>query len=124
MMHVMTDERIRTTEHLIDVLRDLHEMAEANIIRSQQIKARIDHLLARLEAGDKLPDIVEAENPPLIPTLITENIEALQTVGSALRKAEAAALRSHGYTMDRIATLFGVTRQRVSALLGGETDTT
>lgn len=113
----MNEETRRTTAHLVDVLRQLDKMAEDNIDRSEKIKARIDHLLARLEAGDQLPDIVEAEAPPLIPTLITENIEALQVVGSALRKAEAEALRSHGYTMDRIATLFGVTRQRISALL-------
>lgn len=74
-------------------------------------------MIARLEAGESLPDIVENESRPLIPTLITENIEALQEVGSRLRKVEAAALREHGYTMDRIADLHGVTRQRISALL-------
>ncbi len=48
------------------------------------------------------------------------NDEALRRpheVGSTLRKAEAAALRANGYTMDRIAELFGATRQRISALL-------
>ncbi|NND75360.1 MAG: hypothetical protein HKN44_10175 [Ilumatobacter sp.] len=113
----MASEVRRTTDRLIAVLKELDEMAEANIGRSRRIKERIDHLLARLEGGEPLPTIVEGEPQPLIPTLITENIEALQDVGSALRKAEAAALRAHGYTMDEIATLFGVTRQRISALL-------
>ncbi len=107
----------RTTDHLIVVLKQLDEMAEANIGRSRRIKERIDHLLERLEAGEELAAIVEGESQPLIPTLITENIEALQDVGSALRRAEAAALRAHGYTMGEIASLFGVTRQRISALL-------
>ena len=92
-------------------------MAEANIDRSKQIKKRVRYLLTRLEAGDQLHDIIEAEPPPLIPSLITANIAALHDVGAALRKAEAAALRAHGYTMDRIAELFGVTRQRISHLL-------
>lgn len=92
-------------------------MAEANIARSEVIKARTDHLLTRIEAGEQLPEIVEAETRPLIPTLITENIEALQDVGAMLRRAEAAALRAHGYTMERIADLFGVTRQRIYFLL-------
>ncbi len=104
-------------DDLLGVLRELDEMAAANIDRSHLIKERIDLLISRLEAGDRLPDIVENETLPLIPTLITENIEALQDVGSRLRKAEAAALRVDGYTMERIASLFEVSRQRVSALL-------
>lgn len=116
------DEIRHATARLVDVLRQLHEMAEANIARSETIKARIDHLLARIEAGEPLPEIVEAETRPLIPTLITENIEALQEVGAMLRRAEAAALRAHGYTMERIADLFGVTRQRISALLQTDPD--
>lgn len=113
----MDAEVRRTTDHLVEVLHQLDAMAEVNIGRSQQIKQRIDHLLERLEAGESLSTIVESESQPLIPRLITENIEELQRVGSMLRKAEAAALRAHGYTMEQIASLFGVSRQRISALL-------
>ena len=69
-------------------------MAEASIHRSQQIKVRIQKLLARLEAGEDLTRIVETEGPPGIPDLITANIEALHDVGATLRRAEAAALES------------------------------
>ena len=113
----MTAETRAATRRLIEVLRHLDDMAQANIDRSRQIKARIHHLLARLEDGADLVEIVETETPPRIPVLITANIEALHGVGAALRKAEAAALRTHGYTMEQIAELFGVTRQRISALL-------
>lgn len=105
------------TGRLIEVLHQLDDMAEANITRSEQIKARIHHLLTRLESGEELADVVESEEAPRIPTLITANIEALHDVGATLRKAEAAALRAYGYTMEQIAQLFGVTRQRISALL-------
>jgi hypothetical protein len=113
----MTPGASAATNRFIEALRQLDDAAEANIDRSQQIKARIHHLLTRLEAGEDLSDIVESEQPPLIPTLITANIEALHAVGVTLRKTEAAALRAHGYTMERIADLFGVTRQRISSLL-------
>ena len=113
----VTSETRAATRHLIKVLRQLDDMAQANIDRSHQIKARIHYLLTRLEAGEGLTEIIETETPPRIPTLITANIEALHDVGATLRKAEAAALRAHGYTMDQIAQLFGVTRQRISALL-------
>ncbi len=115
----MSTEVEATTRRLVEVLRDLRDMADANIARSEDIKARIAHLLERIEAGEPLPDIVDNETRPLIPALITENIEALHDVGSTLRRAEAAALRAHGYTMERIARLFGVSRQRISALLQG-----
>lgn len=113
----MSPEFSPSDAQLVEALRQLDDMAQANIDRSQQIKARIHHLLTRLEAGDPLTDIVESESLPRVPSLITANIEALLDVGATLRKAEAAALRSHGYTMERIAELFGVTRQRVSSIL-------
>lgn len=106
--------------HFEVVLAQLHEMTEANIGRSQEIQARIDNLLRRIEAGEALPDIVENETRPLIPQLVTQNIEALQQVGLMLRQAEARALRAHGYTLERIGDLFGVTRQRVGVLVSDQ----
>jgi hypothetical protein len=44
-------------------------------------------------------------------------LETLQTISSRLRQAEARALRFEGLTMEAIGAMFGVTRQRVSALL-------
>jgi DNA-binding transcriptional regulator LsrR (DeoR family) len=49
--------------------------------------------------------------------LITESSKALDTCGASLRRAEAQALHDEGMTMDQIAEHFGVSRQRVSALL-------
>lgn len=113
----MANEVEEPTQRLISVLRLLDEMTEANIARSREIKERIDHLLERLEAGERLPDIIDDESQVVIPQLLTMNIEALHEVGSMLRRAQAAALRADGYTMEQIGELFGVTRQRVSALL-------
>lgn len=113
----MGSEIAAANANLVEALRQLDAIADANIERSQQIKARIHHLLTRMEAGESLTDIVESEPLPLIPAMITANIEALHDVGATLRKSEAAALRAHGYTMERIAELFGVTRQRISSLL-------
>ena len=49
--------------------------------------------------------------------MITENIDTLHGIGARLRAAQAQALRDEGLTIAAIADLFGVTRQRVSALL-------
>lgn len=113
----MGSDRRRATAEFAAALEQLSDMAQANIARSEEVRRRIDHLLAAIAAGEDLPAVVEAEERPLIPELLTENIEALHEVGSLLRRTEAAALRAHGYTMERIAEIFGVTRQRISALL-------
>jgi predicted transcriptional regulator len=41
----------------------------------------------------------------------------MATASSRLRRAQAAALREEGLTVQDVATLFGVTRQRISNLL-------
>ncbi len=49
--------------------------------------------------------------------IISTNMATLETAGAEFRAAEALALRAHGLTIEAIAELFGVTRQRISALL-------
>ena len=53
----------------------------------------------------------------VIVRLLTESSAALDTAGANVRRAEAEALYAEGLTMEQIAENFGVTRQRVSALL-------
>ena len=91
----------------------------------------IDHAVARLHAarertlfvqaelakGVPLPDLVRAEARPLVVETLTDVQEGLQAAGSRFRRAEARALHREGLSMEAIAALFGVTRQRVSALL-------
>lgn len=55
----MTAETRAATRRLIEVLRQLDDMAQANIDRSHQIKARIHHLLTRLQGGEDLTEIVD-----------------------------------------------------------------
>jgi DNA-binding transcriptional regulator LsrR (DeoR family) len=49
--------------------------------------------------------------------LLTQDSAALDIAGANVRRAEAEALYAEGLTMEQIAKSFGVTRQRVSALL-------
>ncbi|MGE5617576.1 MAG: hypothetical protein ACM3UX_01415, partial [Candidatus Woesearchaeota archaeon] len=67
--------------------------------------------------GQPLRDIVPNEESPLIVQLLTESTNLLHSYGNRVRRTEARALHREGMTMDEIARLFGVTRQRVSALL-------
>ncbi len=49
--------------------------------------------------------------------LISDAFKVLSDAGGRFRQVEAVALYDEGLTMDEIAVVLGVTRQRVSALL-------
>ena len=49
--------------------------------------------------------------------MLSLNMAALETAGAEFRAAQARSLHDEGMTMDTIGELFGVTRQRISALL-------
>jgi DNA-directed RNA polymerase specialized sigma24 family protein len=88
-----------------------------------QIKRRISEIRRQHSGGRSYKEIVEATKGDLSVQLITEATQALDEVGARVRRTEAVALYGEGMTMEKIAEKFGVTRQRVSALLrdaGGE----
>jgi DNA repair photolyase len=102
---------------VLAALEDLVAALEANASRIKRIVDRASAIRTLREAGLSYSEIVQPDDRPLIVELITANIEALMAAGGAVRRAEARALHDEGIPMDRIAELFGVTRQRVSALL-------
>ncbi|MBW3657743.1 MAG: helix-turn-helix domain-containing protein [Actinobacteria bacterium] len=103
------DEVLRALDDLLEVLRD-HEHVELIVARAEQLRAR------RAE-GAAYSETVDEESRPLIVEVLSEHIQSLLRTSARFRRAEAAALHAEGLTMDRIAELFGVTRQRVSTLL-------
>jgi hypothetical protein len=101
----------------LQALEALEEVIAENERRSTLIKKRMTRIRRAREQGLRYTDTVANEDGPLIVQLITESSTALHTSGANVRRAEAEALYSEGMTMDQIAMRFGVTRQRVSALL-------
>lgn len=101
----------------LETLDDLLEATEANIERAELIRRRIGALHSQVADGQPLVEIIAAEPSPLIVELITENINGLQELGARLRWSQASMLRADGMSAADIARLFGVSRQRVSALL-------
>lgn len=105
---------------LREAMVELQAAASENVTRSQSIMRRIGRLDAALASGRALSEIVrevDAAGEPLVVELVTSNIDTLQRLGSRFRAAQAHALRAEGMTIQTIANLFGVTRQRISALL-------
>lgn len=81
------------------------------------MRERVALIARERDAGRSYREIVAAEPGPLIVGMLTEASLELETAGAQVRRAEARALHDEGLTMDEIAGAFGVTRQRVSALL-------
>lgn len=111
------DSSVEPQEMFLQTIDDLLDAIGANLERTGSIKGRIEMLRRQVENGASLEEVVANEPSPLIIELITENINALQEVGARLRWSEASMLRDEGMTAADIARLFGVSRQRVSALL-------
>ncbi len=82
--------------------------------RSMRRAAQIKRLRRR---GLGYREIVANEDRPLIVEMMRENLTQLVDAGSDFQHAEARALYAEGMTMEEIAELYGVTRQRISAML-------
>ena len=104
-------------DYLLDALTDLERSLRANEERAHAMTARIAHIREQRLAGRPYSEIVSAEQRPLIVELLTQSVRDLEGAGVQVRRHEARSLRREGLTMDAIADLFGVSRQRVSVLL-------
>jgi hypothetical protein len=62
-------------------------------------------------------EIVPGESRPLIVERLSTALATLSAAGHDWRREQAAAFQAEQVSINRIAALFGVTRQRISALL-------
>jgi hypothetical protein len=82
-----------------------------------QARERAEVLLAQRRSGHTWTDIVSGESRPLVVERISTVLSSLARAGSAWRREQALALQAEDVSINRIAAMFGVTRQRISALL-------
>lgn len=104
-------------DEFLEALTALEEALADNGRRAGLIKKRIAQLRRLRARGVPYTELVTSEDGPLIVHLLTDSSAALDTSGANVRRVEAEALYAEGLTMEQIAKSFGVTRQRVSALL-------
>lgn len=116
----MTDDE--AIERLRRALDAMEGAAAENIERSRELQRRVRKVRRRLDAGRPVTPLLEDEPRPGIAELLSANLSTLESAGSELRAALAMALRTEGLTLEAIAELFGVTRQRISALLRQKAD--
>ena len=104
-------------QRLLDALGQIDAELADNIERGLEIRRRVEWLRDRVIDGAEVRAVIEAEPRPRIVELLTANMTVIETAGAELRTSLAHTLRNEGLTIESIADLFGVTRQRASALL-------
>jgi hypothetical protein len=94
---------------------------ELDVVVSELSRARdrARELQEQRREGRSWYEIVSSEERPLIVEQISSAMASLSTAGGQWRREQAAALSAEHVSINRIAALYGVTRQRVSALLRG-----
>jgi hypothetical protein len=98
-------------------LADLVGELDRCIAELEQARNRAQRLLHERRGGRPWLEIVTGEPRPLVVERISIVLAALSAAGHVWRREQAAALRAEQVSINRIAALFGVTRQRISALL-------
>lgn len=104
-------------DEVLEALDALCAALQENSRRNEMAVRRAEEIARERRSGRSYREIVLGRDSPLIVELTRENLNQLLEHGSRLRRAEAAALHAEGMTMEQIAAVFGVTRQRISALL-------
>ena len=113
----MTDPGDPAQDEATRALRALLAELDACTDRLAQARTRAESLLTAREAGQPWTAIVSGEERPLIVEQISSVLGTLSTAGHTWRREQAAALQAEDVSINRIAAMFGVTRQRISALL-------
>jgi transcriptional regulator with XRE-family HTH domain len=101
---------------VLEALDALADVIDENVARAKAIKERIAHVREARERGMSYAEMAPEHEVPIV-RLVSQSATALDTFGVRLRRALAQQLYNEGLTMEQVAQVFGVTRQRVSALL-------
>jgi DNA-directed RNA polymerase sigma subunit (sigma70/sigma32) len=105
------------TDAVLPALETLSASLRAIADDARALAKRTDALRRDRLKGRTYRELTAAEARPLIVELVRDLTDRLNEAGAAVRRAEAQALYDEGMTMEQIAELFGVTRQRISVLV-------
>ena len=111
-----TDEVLAAIDAVVEVLTHNQVRTDATLQRAADLRTQ------RL-AGRSYADILEHSDHPQLVEMLTLTVLELHDVGHRLRTVQAWALRQEGLSTQRIAQIYGVSRQRIMALLRPASDT-
>jgi hypothetical protein len=100
-----------------EALDELISAMDSAVDELRRARARAETLRREHGAGRPWLEIVTGEARPLVVESVSTVLSTLATAGHAWRREQASALQREQVSINRIAALYGVTRQRISALL-------
>lgn len=101
----------------VTALRELGSQLDRTLADLTEARRRVDQLERLRTDGMSWHEIVTQEERPLVVEAVTRALDDLGSVGGRFRREEARALHREAVSITRIGKLFGVSRQRVSAIL-------
>ncbi len=101
----------------VEALYRLTDEIDRSLVELQHARRQAETLLRARHSGYNWREVVGGEVKPMVLEKVSGVLGALSTVGGTWRREQVKALASEGVSINRIAALFGVTRQRISALL-------
>jgi hypothetical protein len=101
----------------LHALTNLSEIAAAGATELHALDADLSTMKGHRKLGWSWSRIVSSTRPPNPLSIVTRIASDLSRANGTLRRALAGALRDEGMQLTGIARLFGVTRQRVGALV-------
>jgi predicted XRE-type DNA-binding protein len=111
-----------TRDEVLTALEQVTAALAGTERRAREIVERGERHARHRAAGRSWRDITHAEELPRTLDLLRETLDVLQRANTQYRRALARELHAEGVTMQRIAELFGVTRQRVAHVLKGQNE--
>ena len=105
------------TDEVLAAIESVERALTENLARTDAALERAAEIREQRLAGRSYTEILEDSDHPLLVELLTTNVLELHDAGHQLRTSQAHALRQEGLSTQRIAQLYGVSRQRIMALL-------
>ena len=118
----MPENRTRAVDPATDALERLLAELDTCIVELERARRRAETLLRERRSGRPWLELVTTESRPLVVESISTVLASLASAGHVWRREQAIALQAENVSINRIAALFGVTRQRISALLRDRDD--
>jgi PAS domain S-box-containing protein len=104
-------------QELFGALDAVVKVLERGRDRVDVVAAGAAELRAGRARGLSYAELLTGARHPLVLDVLSELLDGLFDAGSRLRRAQARALYADSLSMDKIASLLGVSRQRVSAII-------
>jgi hypothetical protein len=104
-------------EGFVEALDDLVAAFSRTVAAQPTVEANAERLKAEHEQGTVFADVVASPHMGELRDTIGSCVSDLIDAGARFRRLLARSLHDEGMTMEQIASLLGVSRQRVSVLL-------